>query len=238
MTESKPSLEFPVSDHDTLAEAFAADTNCMVFVIDLNGMIRWANHAAAAACGVPDEALRNVLAQSIMPPDFIEERLQFAKQAVETGMPVVCEGICWGLYRRTTFRALRTPPGETDMVMTVCRPKPTDDAHNVDVPGTPPAIRARVDILGPLAVLTERELELLDLIGRGMTTAEIASRLGRSVKTVEWHRVSLGEKLNASNRVELARIALNAGLSGGTLPPLHPDTLTEPKSGSAHQETR
>ncbi|MBX3361703.1 MAG: PAS domain-containing protein [Phycisphaeraceae bacterium] len=237
MTESKPSLDFPVSDHETLAEAFAADTNCMAFVIDLNGIIRWANHAAAAACGLPREAITNVPSLTILPRDYLEERMSFARKAVETGMPVVCEGISWGLYRRTTFRPLKTPPGETAMVLIVCRPKPTDETNPHDAAGILPTIRAKVDDLGPLAVLTERELELLDLIGRGMTTAEIAARLGRSVKTVEWHRVSLGEKLNATNRVELARIALNAGLSGGTLPPLHPDTLTEPKSSSAHPET-
>lgn len=237
MPESNPSLDFPVSDYETLAEAFASDTNCMAFVIDLNGIIRWANHAAAAACGLPREAITNVPSLTILPREYLEERMGFARKAVEAGIPVVCEGISWGLYRRTTFRPLKTPPGQIAMVLIVCRPKPADETAPPDAAAKLPAIRAKVDDLGPLAVLTERELELLDLIGRGMTTAEIAARLGRSVKTVEWHRVSLGEKLNATNRVELARIALNAGLSGGTLPPLAPYTLTEPKTGQARQET-
>jgi DNA-binding CsgD family transcriptional regulator len=34
------------------------------------------------------------------------------------------------------------------------------------------------------------------------------------VKTIEWHRVSLGEKLGVVNRVEIARIAIAAGLVG------------------------
>jgi DNA-binding NarL/FixJ family response regulator len=45
-----------------------------------------------------------------------------------------------------------------------------------------------------------------------MSTIDIAKHLGRSVKTIEWHRVSLGEKLGVVNRVELARIAIAAGM--------------------------
>ncbi|MCH8165038.1 MAG: helix-turn-helix transcriptional regulator [Planctomycetes bacterium] len=73
--------------------------------------------------------------------------------------------------------------------------------------------RAKIMDLGPLSSLTQRELEVLALIGEGLSTAEIAKRLSRSTKTVEWHRTSLGRKLEASNRVELAHIAIRAGLA-------------------------
>ncbi len=72
---------------------------------------------------------------------------------------------------------------------------------------------AHFNDLGPLSALTERELEVLAFIGEGLSTAEIAQRLHRSTKTVEWHRRLLGSKLNATNRVELARIAIRAGLT-------------------------
>ncbi len=60
--------------------------------------------------------------------------------------------------------------------------------------------------------LTPRQLEILTLIGQGLSTAEIASRLHRTTKTIESHRLTLGKKLGARNRVELALIAINAGL--------------------------
>ena len=72
---------------------------------------------------------------------------------------------------------------------------------------------AQFNDLGPLSVLTERELEVLAFIGEGLPTAEIARRLHRSVRTIEWHRRSLGSKLKATNRVDLARIAIRAGLT-------------------------
>lgn len=60
--------------------------------------------------------------------------------------------------------------------------------------------------------LTPREREILVLIGEGDSLPEIAQKLSRSLKTIESHRLSLGRKLNVSNRVELAKIAIRAGL--------------------------
>lgn len=51
------------------------------------------------------------------------------------------------------------------------------------------------------------------MIGKGYTLAEIADKLYRSQKTIQTHRLSLGRKLGVGNRVELARIAIQTGLS-------------------------
>jgi DNA-binding CsgD family transcriptional regulator/PAS domain-containing protein len=67
--------------------------------------------------------------------------------------------------------------------------------------------------LEAVATLTARQREVLALIGQGLSTAEIARRLYRTVKTIESHRLVLGKRLGARNRVELARIAIQAGLS-------------------------
>lgn len=60
--------------------------------------------------------------------------------------------------------------------------------------------------------LTPREREILTLIAEGDSLAEIAQKLSRSLKTIESHRLSIGRKLKASNRVELAKIAISHGL--------------------------
>ncbi|MEM1353851.1 MAG: LuxR C-terminal-related transcriptional regulator [Planctomycetota bacterium] len=60
--------------------------------------------------------------------------------------------------------------------------------------------------------LTPREREVLTLIGEGYSLPEIAQQLHRSVKTIETHRLTLGRKLDAGNRVALAKIAISAGL--------------------------
>jgi DNA-binding NarL/FixJ family response regulator len=51
--------------------------------------------------------------------------------------------------------------------------------------------------------LTDRELDIFELIGRGFGTKDIANRLHRSVKTVETHRMRLKEKLDIKGNAEL-----------------------------------
>ncbi len=58
-----------------------------------------------------------------------------------------------------------------------------------------------------LSSLTDREYEIFRLIGLGMGSSEIATKLTRSVKTVEAHRANLKQKLGMRNASELNRFA-------------------------------
>ena len=60
--------------------------------------------------------------------------------------------------------------------------------------------------------LTERELEILQLIALGHTNTEIGEQLFLSVRTVESHRAHIQRKLNRTTRAELVRYALDRGL--------------------------
>jgi two-component system response regulator NreC len=60
----------------------------------------------------------------------------------------------------------------------------------------------------PVAALTEREREVLDLLVLGHTNVEIASLLFLSSRTVETHRASIQRKLGMKSRAELVRFAL------------------------------
>jgi DNA-binding NarL/FixJ family response regulator len=57
---------------------------------------------------------------------------------------------------------------------------------------------------------TEREREVLRLVGRGATSREISEQLGISLRTVEVHRSNLMKKLDAANAAILARWAFIA----------------------------
>lgn len=60
----------------------------------------------------------------------------------------------------------------------------------------------------PLGRLTDRELEIFSMIGRGIGTREIAGKLLLSVKTVEAHREHIKEKLRLRTGTELMRMAV------------------------------
>lgn len=64
----------------------------------------------------------------------------------------------------------------------------------------------------PLDRLSDRELEVLQLIGLGLGTRQIAQKLHLSIKTIESHREHLKAKLNLHTGGELIRYAVIHGM--------------------------
>ena len=72
--------------------------------------------------------------------------------------------------------------------------------------------------VGPLQAqlkerLTDRERQVLGLIGQGMVTKDIAADLDLSPKTVSIHRQNIMQKLDLHNAAALAALAIRAGLA-------------------------
>ncbi len=66
-------------------------------------------------------------------------------------------------------------------------------------------VNGRASAGSPIDHLSDRELEIIQLIGEGRTTREIAASLNVSVKTVESHRAHIKEKLNLRSGAELVQ---------------------------------
>lgn len=60
----------------------------------------------------------------------------------------------------------------------------------------------------PLELLSDRELEVFESIGRGLATREIAERLHLSVKTIESYRARIKTKLNLQTASEVMQHAV------------------------------
>ena len=60
----------------------------------------------------------------------------------------------------------------------------------------------------PLDRLTDRELEVLDMIGRGRTTRQISDTLQLGVATIDTYRARIKEKMNFRNAAELQHFAI------------------------------
>jgi DNA-binding NarL/FixJ family response regulator len=60
--------------------------------------------------------------------------------------------------------------------------------------------------------LTARERQVLQLVGEGKSTKEVATVLGISVKTAESHRTRLMRKLDIHETASLVRYAIRQGL--------------------------
>ena len=70
----------------------------------------------------------------------------------------------------------------------------------------------------PIESLSNRELQVLQLIGKGLSTRQLADTLNLSVKTVESHRQRIKRKLGLGTGAQLVQYAVN-WVSGRESPP-------------------
>ena len=67
------------------------------------------------------------------------------------------------------------------------------------------------DAIG-LDILSERERQVLELVGEGLNNHDIGKKLGLSPKTIARHRERIMKKLNMHSRTELVKFAIRTGL--------------------------
>ena len=75
-------------------------------------------------------------------------------------------------------------------------------------------------------ILSDREIQVLSLVARGHTSAQIAKEISVGVKTVETYRARFAEKLGFRTRSDVIRFAVQMGL-------LTPETLESEPGPSA-----
>jgi len=79
---------------------------------------------------------------------------------------------------------------------------------------------------GTVNILSDREMQVLRLVARGYSSAQIAKQIFVGVKTVETYRSRFAEKLGLRTRSDVIRFAVQMGL-------LTPETLESEPGGSA-----
>jgi DNA-binding NarL/FixJ family response regulator len=68
--------------------------------------------------------------------------------------------------------------------------------------------------LDAIETLSDRELQVFRLIGKGRSTRQVAAELCLSVKTVETHRAHIKEKLGLPTGLDLVRHAIESNTEG------------------------
>jgi DNA-binding NarL/FixJ family response regulator len=91
-----------------------------------------------------------------------------------------------------------------------CRPAPmgTGRGHRHDTRAVPAGAPET-----PLSSLSAREVEVLHLIGKGLSRAQVAAELSRSAKTIDRHQERMSKKLGLSSRTDLVRFAIREGFA-------------------------
>jgi DNA-binding NarL/FixJ family response regulator len=76
----------------------------------------------------------------------------------------------------------------------------------------PTTVAARLAEFPERSDLTERELEVLQLVARGLSNKEVARTIGRTDETVKIHLKNIFAKLSVADRTEAVTVALGRGL--------------------------
>ena len=76
----------------------------------------------------------------------------------------------------------------------------------------PNAVAARLAEFPERSDLTERELEVLQFVARGLSNKEVARAIGRTDETVKIHLKNVFAKLDVADRTEAVTVALTRGL--------------------------
>lgn len=190
-----------------------------VSVVDAEGRVSASNAAWLEVVGATGSAADSI--RDVLPAAVADELVDAVGNALDSGEGKAVESIIDGARCVINIQPI-DEGGEASKALVVWCRRSTGPAQT-----TPDE--------DPLDTLTARERDVLRLIGYGLSTADIARVLHRSVKTIEWHRVALGSKLGVTNRVELARIAIRAGVAGlGPLPEGIPSDGTENGTGNGN----
>ena len=76
----------------------------------------------------------------------------------------------------------------------------------------PVAVAAKLAEFTPRTDLTEREVEVLQLVARGLSNRDVAGVIGRTDETVKVHLKNIFAKLGVADRTEAVTLALSRGI--------------------------
>jgi DNA-binding CsgD family transcriptional regulator len=167
----------------------------------------WCNAAYAANMGSTPERLAGTTLLDTMTPEQAKERMDMMRPVMHAGRMHAHQQIWVGKRWLTRVWPLDPEyfghPGYFVLITRITDASSVND-RQVDF--------ARSSDLGPLSVLSKRELEVFYYLATGMTAGDVARTLFRSEKTIGRHVENIHKKMGYTNRAQLVRDAVEAGL--------------------------
>jgi len=187
-----------------------------IMVWNAEGTIVCCNDVAAR--GFKQDSSEKLLGKTLYdyaPENWARERYKAAQLSIDSGQRITFLEILGGFRLRTLIRPISTMVDgqkQKHVLVTVEPITSIEYGYASSTRTNEMVIHANFNDLGKLDVLTNRELEVLALMGQGLRAKEIAKELCRSVSTIDNHRDNIGDKLDEHDRGELIAIAKRAAL--------------------------
>lgn len=130
------------------------------------------------------------------------------RQVIDSGKPVMLRHIRGGKWTEAAIWPMEPVADRKKRIISITRQGIDETPADHELP----VVDSGLIDLGPLDVLTRRELEVLTLVGHGSPLKSIAKELGVSQRTVERYRSDISRKLGVTSIAEIARLVQLAGL--------------------------
>jgi len=179
-----------------------------VAVLDASGRILWANRRWPQERSIAFEGLVGSPAERLWLGADGAERSRLVQRAAQLNRPIRFQE--W--VRDRAFDTVIAPleGGQMLIISTPGAMRPETWPEHLPQPEVVELGRSGG---GRVAGLSRREREVLSLLASGLTIKEVASKFGRSEKTIEGHRDAIYRKLGVTNRSQATRLAIQAGLA-------------------------
>lgn len=193
-----------------LWRVLSEDAHAAFALVDYSLRVHTISRRASALLNLPAGAGEGLSLPDNAPGATATPRTDALRRAILEHAPAYAEETHAGVRYRVSYRPY--PCAQRGASPSLCvvlwTPIAALPPELLDAPTMGPNPRRRSRYGG----LNDADIEVLRLIADGLTTQQIAQRLSRSVKTIEWRRMAIGRKLNATNRVDLALLALRLGI--------------------------
>jgi DNA-binding CsgD family transcriptional regulator len=191
--------------------AVLSDPDAGYAILDARGRFLSVNDIAAdALLGVHGAPLLGLTLHDVLPREIAAERTSFLQRVLRSERPMLVTSVWRGVRCRERWQLLPGDAGLSGQVLWILHRSPVPWPAPVDV--SIHSQRARWNDWGPLAPLTEGERSLLGLIGRGLSSEEIARRTGRPLGEVLREKGAIRRKLGGAATATMVRLAVLAGL--------------------------
>lgn len=208
------------------------DTRSRILLVDDHAVVRYGiaqlinRQSDLMVCGEEEDASRAMSAISALKPDLViadislkdSSGLELMRniKAQYNGLPILVVSVHdESIYAEIAFRAgalgYLMKEEALEKILTAIRRVLSGAIYvsdNLAAKMLQQQVRGQTDIHeSPVKGLSDRELEVFQLIGAWKKTREIADELHLSIKTIEYYREQIKRKLNLKNAAELTQYA-------------------------------
>ena len=196
----------------TLLEELKRGHNTFALLLfTIQGQVIYANDIAVNGFkGHTVDSIKGKSVYDIVPKEWADERIEVFQRAMETLQTIYFIEIIEGIRLCSRIKAIDATINNepTKIILQTIEPIIAQEVDwLISNRSSYDIIKAQCVDLGKLNALSDRELEVLALMGKGMRQKDIAKELCRSVSTINRHRESIGHKLNMTDRAQIVRLA-------------------------------